>query len=59
MIKLIKSDNYFILLLNKGNIVIYRNGINNGDDDKNSDNNNNSASYNVNKIKLIVLIKTR
>lgn len=53
-----KSNDYFILLLNKCNIVTYKNSINNdnGDKDSGSDNNNfnGNDSYNVNKIRVIV-----
>lgn len=41
-------------LLDKGNIVTYKNSINNSDDDKNNNSNSNDGNYYINKIRVIV-----
>lgn len=49
-----KSNDYFISSLNKGNIITYRNNKNNSD----NDNNSGSDSYDVNKRRVTIQIKT-
>lgn len=59
LIKFMKSDNYFISLWNKSNIVTYKNSTNNRNGDKGSGSDSGGDNYNVNKKKVMVRIKIR